>query len=1210
MLAIWKDPTTGTKFSSNTKTDAEGRYQFASPFEVAESVRINDYNTRGINVHQNVQPQRDDVDFILTSNAKETAHEISWGNAANGLQLGLRAGELGLHVGDRPRINRIGTRVDFEVVVRNLNDTPIRLRHFGTRGYAPLIEDAAGNRLIVNVPVFNEPAQEQKLRLAPGEQVSVGSVSVVLASSPLSLREPRDVQNRVAIKPGTYQVSQVFRFDEHIEPDNENGSGELHAGSVRIKVASSDWGQPVEGVRMRVTKGTYKIVQGEKLDLHVDIHNNGEIDRRIDLEHEAWELEIDGKWLQVTGGVSGVRRHLLLASGQTQTNVEVTTWLWENMAEALKDLPPGKHTLRVARLLNGESRSPKSPPQIRIVSQPIKIEIVINGDAKARNEAVDLPDGIYRVRAGDSEEQGTEVKRSDADGTIVLLQRLTDQFGLATIQSDSNDNTHFHIYLKKVGPLNEEYRPGHYAFVIDGICLMVSGHQEPDQEGLMEMSANIASRKSADKIADRLGVIHRLRAHPGHQFETTFNSVEKSYLPNEPIVLEMKIQNVGDVPFSFYDGGQQRGARNNQFGFAAFRNSGDGEGVPDTGDPNNFGGMAGLRKLKPGESFQKQVDITKWFDLSQPDTYKISGRFEMELHDPEEESYFVLWDDIAQADCQVLIESNDKLTQQAMPKGLESLSPIRSFREFRLKMTEQRLRELIHANSLAGHFDDEGDENRYHLYASDNKDLGENVIIGFRNEECSGIQRMRPDPDGAKQLFEEQFPKQGVGAYFKACEFLYEGGDRKEAVEKFRRVAELAPLTELGARARELAGLLEQMNAEQRPEIDLPSGELDASGDTSLGQEVEDLVFDLRDVAGQASLVSGKCRFLLLGKAIYADTTATKQVQRLHQLAQSGSGAEKFVIPKLIELLGDRRPTRSWAGALNGGHVLRNCDVALEILSDIAGANKPNSTSTFDPRTTRDAYLGNADVNTRKEIVARVRGWWAIERQSEEPGGNRKGNERRKIARALDEDARQQFLEIERMARAPLDEQAMELPRLYKELAPRYMNPFVMGILSSNPQNILDRDAGSYGDSTGWAQQLEDVASDLTADQVADNLEHGLWLNVAARERAMAIFKRHSEAVEELINADLDSRDKEFVERATTTIQTLELRTFTDQVLTIFIANNELSESAYRALLFLDDPAISNLHHVNSSKKLNHCPPIMGRTTRHGDSLSRHPSDL
>jgi hypothetical protein len=67
---------------------------------------------------------------------------------------------------------------------------------------------------------------------------------------------------------------------------------------------------------------------------------------------------------------------LLLATGQTQRNVEVTPWLWENMTEAIEALRPGKHTLRIARLLNGQGHSSKDPPQIRVVSQAVTIEIV------------------------------------------------------------------------------------------------------------------------------------------------------------------------------------------------------------------------------------------------------------------------------------------------------------------------------------------------------------------------------------------------------------------------------------------------------------------------------------------------------------------------------------------------------------------------------------------------------------------------------------------------------------------------------------------------------------------------------------------------------------------------------------------------------------------------------------------------------------------
>ena len=40
-----------------------------------------------------------------------------------------------------------------------------------------------------------------------------------------------------------------------------------------------------------------------------------------------------------------------------------------------------------------------------------------------------LPDGVYRVRPSQSTEAGVQVARNDTDGTVVLLQRLTDNFG-------------------------------------------------------------------------------------------------------------------------------------------------------------------------------------------------------------------------------------------------------------------------------------------------------------------------------------------------------------------------------------------------------------------------------------------------------------------------------------------------------------------------------------------------------------------------------------------------------------------------------------------------------------------------------------------------------------------------------------------------------------------------------------------------------------
>jgi HEAT repeat protein len=156
-------------------------------------------------------------------------------------------------------------------------------------------------------------------------------------------------------------------------------------------------------------------------------------------------------------------------------------------------------------------------------------------------------------------------------------------------------------------------------------------------------------------------------------------------------------------------------------------------------------------------------------------------------------------------------------------------------------------------------------------------------------------------------------------------------------------------------------------------------------------------------------------------------------------------------------------------------------------------------------------------------------------------------------------DARDRFLVIERIARLPAAEQAKELPRFYRELAPRYMNPVIEGILSSTPTNILDPNPanGFDGNTAIWAKQLAEAASELSPEEVADKLKVGLYLNVAARARALQVLKAHAKATEALIQEDLKSGQKASVSRAASTIDSLQWRTFTDQLLAIYLADDE-----------------------------------------------------
>ena len=177
------------------------------------------------------------------------------------------------------------------------------------------------------------------------------------------------------------------------------------------------------------------------------------------------------------------------------------------------------------------------------------------------------------------------------------------------------------------------------------------------------------------------------------------------------------------------------------------------------------------------------------------------------------------------------------------------------------------------------------------------------------------------------------------------------------------------------------------------------------------------------------------------------------------------------------------------------------------------------------------------------------------------------------IALPGDVDAREQFLRIERIARLHKEEQAKQLPYLYRDLAPRYMSPFVEMIISSHRRNILDpKDLGfPEGRTTDtYADQLANAAGKLSPEEVADAVKDNMWLNVAARARALWVFGRHAEAVDKFLQSDLDSRDAPAVRRAAGTINSLGRTSFSGKLLQMYLADDELSKEVWPPLLFMD----------------------------------------
>ncbi|TWU37855.1 Methicillin resistance mecR1 protein [Novipirellula aureliae] len=295
-------------------------------------------------------------------------------------------------------------------------------------------------------------------------------------------------------------------------------------------------------------------------------------------------------------------------------------------------------------------------------------EIELRGTVPSETSS---PNGIYRVRPSDSNEKGIEVSRSDTDGTVILLDRLTDQFGTPSMTSIANDNTRFRIDLKAAGPFAEGEGIGHMALVIDGLCTTVWSHSDPDKQHRMDLSSQVVGNEAPARFAAELGIEPKLRRHPGHKMEVRFSPTKPAFKLGEPVILRMEVKNVSDKNFSFVDGGQQRGPRNNQFGFTAFRGSGNGPEVPDTGDPSSAGGKLRFITLEPGQVFEKEVDLTKWFDLAQPDIYKIDGRFEMVINKDAGQHLFG-WDDMATGTTLVTIAKEGATVEDAdLPKSIQ-----------------------------------------------------------------------------------------------------------------------------------------------------------------------------------------------------------------------------------------------------------------------------------------------------------------------------------------------------------------------------------------------------------------------------------------------------------------------------------------------------------------------------------------------------------
>jgi hypothetical protein len=71
-----------------------------------------------------------------------------------------------------------------------------------------------------------------------------------------------------------------------------------------------------------------------------------------------------------------------------------------------------------------------------------------------------------------------------------------------------------------------------------------------------------------------------------------------------------------------------------------------------------MGGISSILTLKPGEIFRDTVPLEKWFAFKDEDAYRVTGLYELELHNGAGGA--AIWDDFAVGECVIRISSAGK----------------------------------------------------------------------------------------------------------------------------------------------------------------------------------------------------------------------------------------------------------------------------------------------------------------------------------------------------------------------------------------------------------------------------------------------------------------------------------------------------------------------------------------------------------------------
>ncbi|MDH3585403.1 MAG: hypothetical protein OER86_14465 [Phycisphaerae bacterium] len=269
--------------------------------------------------------------------------------------------------------------------------------------------------------------------------------------------------------------------------------------------------------------------------------------------------------------------------------------------------------------------------------------------------AVVPEDGFYLRGQGKS-----LPKIQSQDGrTVSLGPRRELKLRGSSLVSQDNANTRFHLNLTI--PHDETLGSSTYVLVVDGTAYRQTGSGSSGKE-TSSLSFYVSNNKNAKQVSIHFNTPVVYRRHPGHHLRVSFTPTRPHFQPGDDVTATLRITNVGKHPVAFMQGGRNRAARDNQYTFTAYH---AGKQIEDIGTTFHFGGIATRRVLKPGDTFENTISLSKWFEFHKAGMYQVHGSYFMEFSDPQRNSWRTIWEDYVSADFMVNLQDPNQVKKKA-----------------------------------------------------------------------------------------------------------------------------------------------------------------------------------------------------------------------------------------------------------------------------------------------------------------------------------------------------------------------------------------------------------------------------------------------------------------------------------------------------------------------------------------------------------------